>query len=260
MNERDFAGRAIKSYQSNLRSASQSVFTLVELLVVIAIIGILASMLLPALQQARETAKISQCLNNEKQHGLAYMNYANDYDSWLPPWVQGSVAGTNPEDMTFENFLAPYLGVKEAGCGEANRKNVFYVSRSFEGNMVMRCPTGYGKPTKLGGTRNAYHSYFQHVWNLVVAGVFNGATRYGERAKRSVYKSPSDAIQMMELWQNSLQGSGGGDAISLNAHTSGRNVLYVDGHGKFLNKNEAYTLSGGCYNGWYVRNDLAFKY
>jgi prepilin-type N-terminal cleavage/methylation domain-containing protein/prepilin-type processing-associated H-X9-DG protein len=235
-------------------------FTLIELLVVIAIIGILASMLLPALSQAREMAKISQCANNEKQHGLAYMNYSNDYDSWLPPWVQGNTTGANPEDMTFENFLAPYLGVKNAGYGESNRKNVFSVSSSFEGNLVMRCPTGYGRPTKIGGTRLVDHSYFQHVWNLVRANIFNAGTRYYERAKRSAYESPSEAILMLELWQDSLQGSAGGDGVPFNSHTSGRNVLYVDGHSFFLNKSEAYTASHGCYNGWYIRNDLAFKY
>ena len=81
-------------------------FTLIELLVVIAIIAILIALLLPAVQQAREAARRTQCRNNLKQWGLALHNYHDQYNMFPPAAISGQGGSWGP---SFYPMLLPLI-------------------------------------------------------------------------------------------------------------------------------------------------------
>ncbi len=92
---------------SNMRKA----FTLIELLVVIAIIAILAAILFPVLAQARESARAAKCVSNQRQIGLALMQYCQDFDGYLPDpaWADMQFTPSPPAPPTpGPSTLRPY--------------------------------------------------------------------------------------------------------------------------------------------------------
>lgn len=149
-------------------------FTLIELLVVIAIIAILIALLLPAVQQAREAARRTQCRNNLKQLGLALHNY-HDVFKVLPPGIQN---GISPHAR-----ILPYL--EQATL--FNQVN-FNVSYNNAGNAAVvpinvtafRCTSDPDSlPPALIGGRNNYYTNTGTVILNSLPGTTPGSTNYG---------------------------------------------------------------------------------
>jgi len=131
-------------------------FTLIELLVVIAIIAILAAILFPVFAQAREKARQTACLSNQKQQGTAILMYAQDYDEILVPYrvatpnpyASDPRVGANTKPVTFFNQLEnPYI-----------KNDQIWICPSNSGGWVNVDPTGADQepPYRSYGGQNSY--------------------------------------------------------------------------------------------------------
>jgi len=138
-------------------------FTLIELLVVVAIIAILAAMLLPALSQARERARMATCMNNLKQWGVIFMMYIQDNNGYLPS--ASRPGGASPR---WYNNIEPWVGIKSAPGPAyydppANTRPVY----PKKGNTIWTCPTAWRYPMNTKPFGGWCFSYGQWLMGYV---------------------------------------------------------------------------------------------
>ena len=140
------APRGVPSNKQREMKMKHRAFTLIELLVVIAIIAILAAILMPALQQARERAKASGCINNLKQVALMTQNYADDSKGEL--LLKGKIFDVNCKAGCNKDHITPVQTLACSGYGPKLDVNSPYI-----------CPSTVWNQTDLDNNNYRYGCY-----------------------------------------------------------------------------------------------------
>ena len=239
------ARRATVSGIASLRRRKRSTaFTLIELLVVIAIIAILAAMLLPALANARAMAKAARCASNQKQIGLAFFMYTDEFAERLPYyfWGDGSTFY-----ISFDDLLNSYLGGSLTDA-EKNASSA-PIAKSLE---IFQCPADSCKRVSAART---YSMPRTSMTQLGVGKYASGSATPPAEMKLNQVRKTGDTILLAE-WAgianssgqyNNQQGAQGSPLDSpaqqvvsppkLHSLKS-LNYLFCDGHVEPLNPDE----------------------
>ena len=182
-------------------------FTLIELLVVIAIIAILAGMIMPALSNAREVARSSQCLGNQKQISMMLSLYADNSRGWMPIPVA---------DVEFEE--------KGSRTGWINQLQLFRIAakKSF------RCPSE--KKRDFSYSLNTHEPYMRvQRWNSWTSSQLAQAST-GSSNIILVEESPFDLFNNGDCDQDNYTQNTSPDVAGAEERHSGFTLGFADGH------------------------------
>jgi prepilin-type N-terminal cleavage/methylation domain-containing protein/prepilin-type processing-associated H-X9-DG protein len=215
-------------------------FTLVELLVVVGIIALLMSILLPALNKARENARQVKCANNMRQIWMACLMYANENKDKLP---------IPPRVENFTSILtAPGLAMTMdpngniGGIYDYQQGTLWpYISKSVQARMdVFNCPTDLDafRPVRRGSISYtaSYQRNFSYSWNAQVRGKdTHGDWNHPTGIRLASIQSPGQKITLTEeQFPNDglafIANSNDGDDQLTNRHLKRGNQGFADGH------------------------------